>query len=166
MLILVGLFINGGQKLTEQVNTALNDVTTTLMSTIKVAGVSAKNSNDLKRQWLKFPFFTLDFDNVKINADGSSNISEDNIVNLLTSGDDNDKIKSIQSDLKDSHLTSKKMGEKVLTALASIFNCDISRFYLPSFCDNGFCNENVFLNSLTFYYHLWGFSSLFPVFDV
>ncbi|MDG4982522.1 metal-dependent phosphohydrolase, partial [Lactococcus lactis] len=107
---LVGLFINGGQKLTEQVNTALNDVTTTLMSTVKVAGVSAKNSNDLKTTMVEVPFLYLNFDNVKINTDGSSNISEDNIVNLLTSGDDNDKIKSIQSDLKDSHLTSKKMG--------------------------------------------------------
>ncbi|MDT2902889.1 metal-dependent phosphohydrolase, partial [Lactococcus lactis] len=165
VMILVGLFINGGQKLTEQVNTALNDVTTTLMSTVKVAGVSAKNSNDLKTTMVEVPFLYLNFDNVKINADGSSNISEDNIVNLLTSGDDNDKIKSIQSDLKDSHLTSKKMGEKVLTALASIFNAILVGFIYLAFAIMAFVMRMFFLILLLLLPFV-GILSLFPVFDV
>ena len=165
VMILVGLFINGGQKLTEQVNTALNDVTTTLMSTVKVAGVSAKNSNDLKTTMVEVPFLYLNFDNVKINADGSSNISEDNIVNLLTSGDDNDKIKSIQSDLKDSHLTSKKMGEKVLTALASIFNAILVGFIYLAFAIMAFVMRMFFL-ILLLLLPLVGILSLFPFFDV
>ena len=165
VMILVGLFINGGQKLTEQVNTALNDVTTTLMSTVKVAGVSAKNSNDLKTTMVEVPFLYLNFDNVKVNADGSSNISEDNIVNLLTSGDDNDKIKSIQSDLKDSHLTSKKMGEKVLTALASIFNAILVGFIYLAFAIMAFVMRMFFLILLLLLPFV-GILSLFPVFDV
>ncbi|MDN5464912.1 MAG: coiled-coil domain-containing protein [Lactococcus lactis] len=165
VMILVGLFINGGQKLTEQVNTALNDVTTTLMSTVKVAGVSAKNSNDLKTTMVEVPFLYLNFDNVKINADGSSNISEDNIVNLLTSGDDNDKIKAIQSDLKDSHLTSKKMGEKVLTALASIFNAILVGFIYLAFAIMAFVMRMFFLILLLLLPFV-GILSLFPVFDV
>lgn len=149
-MLLVGLFINGGQKLTEQINSSLNTATTTLMSTVKVAGVSSRNSNDLKTTMVEVPFLYMNFDNVKINADGSSNISEDNIVKLLTSDDDNDKLKTIQSDLKDSHLTSKKNGRKSINCSSQYFQCDISWFYLPSFCGDGFCHANVFLNSLTF----------------
>lgn len=165
VMILVGLFINGGQKLTEQVNSGLNDVTTTLMSTVKVAGVSVKNSNDLKKTMVEVPFLYLNFDNVKINADGSSNISEDNIVNLLTSGDDNDKIKAIQSDLKDSHLTSKKMGEKVLTALASVFNAILVGFICLAFAVMAFVMRMFFLILLLLLPFV-GILSLFPVFDV
>ncbi|WP_235585820.1 metal-dependent phosphohydrolase [Lactococcus lactis] len=165
VLLLVGLFINGGQKLTEQINSSLNTATTTLMSTVKVAGVSSKSSNDLKTTMVEVPFLYLNFDNVKINADGSSNISEDNIVKLLTSDDDNDKLKTIQSDLKDSHLTSKKMGEKVLTALASIFNAILVGFIYLAFSVMAFVMRMFFLILLLLLPFV-AILSLFPVFDV
>ncbi|MCT0052492.1 hypothetical protein EFK38_12995, partial [Lactococcus lactis subsp. lactis] len=50
------------------------------------------------------------------------NIKQSDIDRLLTSDDDNDSIKKIQEDLKDKHLTFKKLGDKFLTALASVFN--------------------------------------------
>ncbi|WP_270342721.1 metal-dependent phosphohydrolase [Lactococcus lactis] len=165
VMLLVGLFINGGQKLTEQINSSLNTATTTLMSTVKVAGVSSKSSNDLKTTMVEVPFLYLNFDNVKINADGSSNISEDNIVKLLTSDDDNDKLKTIQSDLKDSHLTSKKMGEKVLTALASIFNAILVGFIYLAFAVMSFVMRMFFLILLLLLPFV-AILSLFPVFDV
>ena len=165
VMLLVGLFINGGQKLTEQINSSLNTATTTLMSTVKVAGVSSRNSNDLKTTMVEVPFLYMNFDNVKINADGSSNISEDNIVKLLTSDDDNDKLKTIQSDLKDSHLTSKKMGEKVLTALASIFNAILVGFIYLAFAVMAFVMRMFFLILLLLLPFV-GILSLFPFFDV
>ncbi|WP_270338140.1 metal-dependent phosphohydrolase [Lactococcus lactis] len=165
VMILVGVFINGGQNLTDQVNGTLNDVTTTLVSTVKVAGVSSSSSNDLKTTMVEVPFLYLNFDNVKINADGSSNISEDNIVKLLMSDDDNDKIKAIQSDLKDSHLTSKKMGEKVLTALASIFNAILVGFIYLAFAIMAFVMRMFFLILLLLLPFV-GILALFPVFDV
>ncbi|MDG4982860.1 metal-dependent phosphohydrolase [Lactococcus lactis] len=165
VMILVGIFINGGQNLTDQVNGTLNDVTTTLVSTVKVAGVSSSSSNDLKTTMVEVPFLYLNFDGVKINADGTSNISEDNIVKVLASGDDNDTLKKIQSDLKDSHLTSKKLGEKVLTALASIFNAVLVGFIYLAFAVMAFVMRMLFLILLLLLPFV-AILSLFPVFDV
>lgn len=165
VMLLSGIFINGGQQITEQVNTFLNTVTTTLMSTVKVEGASATSSNDLKTTMVEIPFLYLNFDNVKINADGTSNISDDDIVNLLISDDDNDKIKAIKTDLKDSHLTSKKMGEKVLTALASIFNAILVGFIYLAFAVMAFVMRLFFLILLLLLPFV-GILSLFPVFDV
>lgn len=125
VLLIIALstfFVYGGNSLVTKVHDAMNDVTTSVVKTISVAGVSGTDKNDLFTTMVKIPFLYLNFDNVKIDKDGKINIKQSDIDRLLTSDDDNDSIKKIQEDLKDKHLTFKKLGDKFLTALASIFN--------------------------------------------
>lgn len=125
VLLIIALstfFVYGGNSLVTKVHDAMNDVTTSVVKTISVAGVSGTDKNDLFTTMVKIPFLYLNFDNVKIDKDGKINIKQSDIDRLLTSDDDNDSIKKIQEDLKDKHLTFKKLGDKFLTALASVFN--------------------------------------------
>nr|WP_289708971.1 hypothetical protein [Lactococcus lactis] len=125
VLLIIALstfFVYGGNSLVTKVHDTMNDVTTSVVKTISVAGVSGTDKNDLFTTMVKIPFLYLNFDNVKIDKDGKINIKQSDIDRLLTSDDDNDSIKKIQEDLKDKHLTFKKLGDKFLTALASIFN--------------------------------------------
>lgn len=125
VLLIIALstfFVYGGNSLVIKVHDAMNDVTTSVVKTISVAGVSGTDKNDLFTTMVKIPFLYLNFDNVKIDKDGKINIKQSDIDRLLTSDDDNDSIKKIQEDLKDKHLTFKKLGDKFLTALASVFN--------------------------------------------
>ncbi|KSU21781.1 hypothetical protein M20_0827 [Lactococcus lactis subsp. lactis] len=122
IIALSTFFVYGGNSLVTKVHDAMNDVTTSVVKTISVAGVSGTDKNDLFTTMVKIPFLYLNFDNVKIDKDGKINIKQSDIDRLLTSDDDNDSIKKIQEDLKDKHLTFKKLGDKFLTALASVFN--------------------------------------------
>ena len=125
VLLIIALstfFVYGGNSLVTKVHDAMNDVTTSVVKTISVAGVSGTDKNDLFTTMVKIPFLYLNFDNVKIDKDGKINIKQSDIDRLLTSDDDNDSIKKMQEDLKDKHLTFKKLGDKFLTALASVFN--------------------------------------------
>ncbi|MCJ7967692.1 MAG: hypothetical protein MUW51_00645 [Lactococcus lactis] len=122
VIVMTTFFVYGGNNLVEKVHGAMSDVTTSVVKTISVAGVSSTDKNDLFTTMVKVPFLYLNFDDVKISNDGTSNIKQDDIDRLLTSGDDNDELKSIQEDLKDSHLTVKKLGDKFLTALGSVIN--------------------------------------------
>ena len=115
-------FVYGGNSLVTKIHDGMNDVTTTVVKTISVVGVSGTDKNDLFTTMVKIPFLYLNFDDVKIDEKGNINIKQSDIDRLLTSDDDNDSIKKVQKDLKDKHLTSKKLGDKFLTALASIFN--------------------------------------------
>ncbi|MDT3325410.1 MAG: hypothetical protein LIR29_06560 [Bacillota bacterium] len=125
VLLIIALstfFVYGGNSLVTKVHDAMNDVTTSVVKTISVAGVSGTDKNDLFTTMVKIPFLYLNFDNVRIDKDGKINIKQSDIDRLLISDDDNDSIKKIQEDLKDKHLTFKKLGDKFLTALASVFN--------------------------------------------
>ncbi|KSU00168.1 hypothetical protein [Lactococcus lactis] len=122
IIVLSTMFVYGGNSLVTKVHSAMNDVTTRVVKTISVAGFSGTDKNDLFTTMVKIPFLYLNFDNVKIDKGEKINIKQSDIDRLLTSDDDNDSIKKVQEDLKDKHLTFKKLGDKFLTALASVFN--------------------------------------------
>ena len=164
VFLLTGLFIFGGQKLVTQVNDALTGVSNALIQTVKISGVSATNVNDLRKTMVEVPFLYLNFDHVEIQSDGSSNIPEKDILRVLTCDDDNDTLKQIQSDLKDQHLTSKKLGEKFLTALASVINALLVGFIYLTFTIFAFVMR-VLLLVLLLLLPFVAIFSLFPFLD-
>lgn len=165
VMLLGGAFIYGGSDLTSSINTSLNSVLTSVVKTVKVAGVSASNVNDLKTTMVEIPFLYLNFDGVQINANKTSNIKEEDIDQLLASEDDNDVLKSIQTNLKDYHLTSSKLGEKFLTAFASMVNAVLIGFIYLAFAIISFVMRMLFLILLLLLPFV-AVMALFPLFDV
>ena len=165
VILLVGTFVYGGSDLTSKINTSLNDVLTSVVKTVQVAGVSATSISDLKTTMVEVPFLYLNFDDVIVNSDGTTNIKEDDIVKVLASDDDNDTLKTIQSDLKDKHLTNSKLGEKFLTALASMVNAVLVGVIYLAFSIISFVMRMLFLVLLLLLPFV-AIMALFPLFDV
>lgn len=164
VIVMTTFFVYGGNSLVEKVHGAMNDVTTSVVKTISVAGVSSTDKNDLFTTMVKVPFLYLNFDGVKINNDGTSNVKQDDIDRLLTSDNDNDELKSIQEDLKDSHLTVKKLGDKVLTAFGSVINALLLGAIYLFFSVFSFFMDFLFI-ILVLILPFASIASFFPAFD-
>jgi uncharacterized repeat protein (TIGR02543 family) len=59
VIVMTTFFVYGGNSLVEKVHGAMNDVTTSVVKTISVAGVSSTDKNDLFTTMVKVPFLYL-----------------------------------------------------------------------------------------------------------
>ena len=113
-------FFYGGSDIVTKVNSAMNDVSNQVVTTLSGSG----SSTDLMSQMVVLPFDYINFDNVKVNSDGTTNVKQSDIDQLLDSKDDDDTIKNLSKSIQsgDSHLTWASIGNKIGVAFSTLVN--------------------------------------------
>lgn len=118
VFFLLGLFFTQGSTLINKAFTASNNISTSIISNVKIGGVSAEKSNQ-RNTMMVHPFLLLNFD-----VKNLPNATDKKVAALLNSGGDVDKVKDVEGNggSRIQHLQMSSIGDKFSVALGTIIN--------------------------------------------
>lgn len=115
VLSINAVFFGAGNDFVSKTNTAVAETKDGIVQTI-----AGTDSTDLKNIMVTQPFLYLNFDNVTLDKNGVSNITQAQIDQLLGTKGDSDSVSTVNETLKSNHLKYSEIGSKIATATSAV----------------------------------------------
>ncbi|QDK70764.1 hypothetical protein [Lactococcus protaetiae] len=115
ILSINAIFFGAGSDFVTKTNTAVGQTKDAIVQTI-----AGESSTDLKNIMVTQPFLYLNFDEVTLDENGVSNITQAQIDQLLATKGDSDAVSAVNKTLKSDHLKYASIGSKIATATSAV----------------------------------------------